>query len=310
MALTAQKLALRLAKYIGVTNFDPTDSSNAAPLHHAGLREGDLDELVACINGALQEMWELAPKALSFSQLSLQLQAPLNVALRAATGSEVVTEFTSYAAWMAGCAIRLNGDARVNEIVDGGRLLRPYQGTGGRVGGVVYLNCATLAAEVISVIGSVKVAGVSDEATALRQASSRAEFERWVLSNEYEAGFPQGCLIETRYYPKDGLTKNQVRLFPLPDEALVLTVGVRLNAPVVRVEDLGATSDPKRTFPIPNGWDEAVLLPLALRRFSAHPNFEANQARVEIERQATVARRLLSAVNPSREMARMVPTFR
>jgi len=62
MSLTIHQLALRLAKHIGVTAFDPGDVSNTNPLLQAGARGGDLDDVVACINGALQELWALAPR--------------------------------------------------------------------------------------------------------------------------------------------------------------------------------------------------------------------------------------------------------
>ena len=61
MALTIHQLALRLAKYLGVTTFDPGVRSNTDPLLQAALRPGDMADVVAAINGALQEFWELAP---------------------------------------------------------------------------------------------------------------------------------------------------------------------------------------------------------------------------------------------------------
>jgi len=55
------QLALRLAKYLGVTTFDPGDRANTDPLLQAALRPGDMADVLAAINGALQEFWELAP---------------------------------------------------------------------------------------------------------------------------------------------------------------------------------------------------------------------------------------------------------
>ena len=152
MSLTIHQLALRLAKHIGVTAFDPGDVSNTNPLLQAGARGGDLDDVVACINGALQELWALAP----------------------------------YAA----------------------RKL-----------------C------------------------------------------------PDGC-------------------------------------PVVTAADVGAVNDPEVTLPLPNGWEESVLLPLALRRFSTHPNFQPESAKPEIERQAAWALRILLGMAGERPAAEMVTDFR
>jgi len=150
MALTIHQLALRLAKHIGVTAFDPGDPSNTNPLRQSALREGDLGDVVACINGALQEAWELAP-------------------------------------------------------------------------------------------GAVRA-----------------------LSAE-------GC-------------------------------------PAVTAADVGAVDDPGVTLAVPGGWEESVLLPLALRRLSVHPDFTPEAARSEIERQAAAARRILQGLAGGRPAATVMGT--
>ena len=152
MSLTVHQLALRLAKHIGVTAFDPGDVSNTSPLLQAGARGGDLDDVVACINGALQELWALAPR-------------------------------------------------------------------------------------------------------------------------EVRALYPESC-------------------------------------PVVTAADVGAVSDPGRTMLLPSGWEESVLLPLALRRFSTHPNFQPESAKPEIERQAACALRILFGMAGERPAAMMETRFR
>lgn len=152
MALTMHQLALRLAKYLGVTAFDPADSSNVDPLLHAAVRPGDLDDVVVCLNGALQEFWELAPRGV-------------------------------------------------------------------------------------------------------------------------RALYPDGC-------------------------------------PVVTATDVGIATDPGVTLLLPSGWEESILLPLALRRLSAHPDFQAAD-RPEIERQAAWAVRAILALDGERpEAAPMGTSFR
>jgi len=152
MALTVHQLALRLAKHIGVTAFDPGDASNTNPLLQGGARTGDLDDVVACINGALQELWELAPRAV-------------------------------------------------------------------------------------------------------------------------RALYPENC-------------------------------------PVVTVADVGAVNDSGVTILLPVGWEESVLLPLALQRLMVHPNFQPEAVKTEIARQAMVARRILLGVAGERPAAELVTGFR
>ena len=152
MSLTIHQLALRLAKHIGVTAFDPGDVSNTNPLLQAGARGGDLDDVVACINGALQELWTLAPRAV-------------------------------------------------------------------------------------------------------------------------RALYPESC-------------------------------------PVVTAADVGAVNDSGLTLLLPSGWEESVLLPLALRRFSTHPNFQPESSKPEIERQAALALRILLGMAGERAAAEMATPFR
>ncbi len=152
MSLTIHQLALRLAKHIGVTAFDPGDVSNTSPLSQAGARGGDLEEIVTCINGALQELWALAPHGV-------------------------------------------------------------------------------------------------------------------------RALYPERC-------------------------------------PVVTAADVGAVRDPGVMLLLPAGWEESVLLPLALRRFSTHPNFQPAGAKPEIARQATCALRILLGLAGERPATAMEPRFR
>lgn len=156
MALTVHQLALRLGKHIGITSLDPADPSNLTPLHGPGLRQGDVEELLACINGALQELWDAMPK----------------------------------------------------------------QGRKERLG---------------------------------------------------DAMAPP---------------------------------------PVVTLEDVGTASDPQRVIPMVEGWEEAVLLPLALYRLTAHPAFQPQGAREEIVRQARVARRLIRRVRRPLKPAVLATRFR
>lgn len=150
MALTMHELALRLAKYLGVTAFDPADASNVDPLLQAALRPGDVDDVVAALNGALQEFWELAPRGV-------------------------------------------------------------------------------------------------------------------------RALYPEGC-------------------------------------PRVMSQDVGVACDPGVTLLLPEGWEESILLPLALRRLSALPGFQAQAARPEIERQAAWAVRIILGLGGERAQAASMGT--
>ena len=307
-------MALRLAKHIGVTSFDPGDASNTSPLHGPGLREGDVEELVACMNGALQELWDRAPVAVRFARLGIDLHAPTTVTLQVTPESTALSAFGGYEPWMDGCTVRIAGDDCDNELVDGQTLLRPYSGAGEAapvtVTATVFADCASPGAEVTGVVDPIGTCGSVHLPRLLTRVASRVEFESWSGMAQKKTGMPEVCLVETRVLPSRSRLGIRLRVHPMPMEAMLLTYGAMLNAPMMTVADVGTVNDPGRTFPIPGGWEESVLLPLALQRLSVHPNFAPDSARDEIERQVATARRMMQSAAPQRPAGRMVPSFR
>lgn len=310
MSLTAHELALRLAKHLEITSLDPADASNTSPTDHRGLREGDPEELAACINAALQELWEGAPTAIRFSRVGSALHEPAAAALTLTHGSNAISAFPQYASWMEGCTVRFEGEEEPNELVDASTLLRPWLGADGTVAATVYGDCANPGAEVIAVLDPVTLCG--GQPGTLRRATLRAEFEAARDRAREETGAPEVCFVETRYFSTQSRLGIRLRVYPMPGEAMLLTYGARLNAPAITTADLGTDSDPGKTFPIPGGWEESVLLPLALQRLSAHPDFvpQNTTARAETTRQAEAARRILAGAAPQRAATGLYPVFR
>ena len=302
MPLTAHQLALRLARHIGVTTFDPGDPSNASPL--AGLQDGDIDEIDACVN---------APVAVCFARLGIELRAPAPVTVQVTAESNALAAFSGYASWMDGCTIRIDGDACDNEVVDGSTLLRPYVGPtteAGMVSATVFADCASPGPEVIGIVDPIGTCGSGHLPALLTRVTSRAEFESWWGIATKRTGRPEVCFVETRFFPARSRLGIRLRVHPMPTESMLLTYGARLNAPVITAADVGATNDPGTGFPIPGGWAESVLLPIALQRFTTHPNFAPESAKEEIARQAEAARKMMQSAAPQRTPARLLPTFR
>lgn len=316
MALTAQQLALRLAKHIGVTSFDPADSSNTDSAQPA-LQPGDTDELVACINGALQELWDTAPSSVRLSRLNVELRAPAALALTVTHGGKAIAAFPDYAAWMDGCTIRFE-TGEENEIVSGSALLRPYCGPtaaeGTEVAATLYADCVTAGPEVIAVLDPMEardLCGASGRL--LPRAASRGQFESWWGLGARKTGFPEVCFVETGYFSgAAGPMGIRLRVHPMPLEALILVYGACLNVLAISAADLGTDSDPGTVLPIPGDWEESVLLPLALQRLSVHPRFKPQDAKTEIARQAAMARRMITRIDPVPNSAgeRLMPVFR
>ena len=82
-----------------------------------------------------------------------------------------------------------------------------------------------------------------------------------------------------------------------------------LECPVVTAADVMSASDPGCAVLLPEGWEESVLFPLALRRLSVHPDFQPATRRAEIERQAVVARRIVMGLVAD-EATKIVLPFR
>ena len=82
------------------------------------------------------------------------------------------------------------------------------------------------------------------------------------------------------------------------------------GCPVVSVADLGAVDDPGVSLALAGDWVESVLLPLALQRLSAHPNFQPESAKPELAREAAMARRILQGLAGQRPAGTLVTAFR
>jgi len=82
------------------------------------------------------------------------------------------------------------------------------------------------------------------------------------------------------------------------------------GCPVVTVADVGAVNDPGVSIPLQENWEESILLPLALQRFTTHPNFQPEAAKPEIARQAALVRQILKALEPKRPVAALGTQFR
>ncbi len=304
MSLTVQELALRMGKFIGITSLDPDDPTNIPPTFQRGLQPGDLEELAACINAALQEVWDLMPTALRFARYGVELPGPTPVELELTHGSPAITTFTGYAAWMAGCTVEVAGER--NTLLDDTALLLPYGGASGS--GLAATVLGDAVAPVAGVVSVIEPLRVGEQRVAVLE--TQAAFESARARDPARRGVPEVAWVETRFDPAVPVQVVRIRLYPMPERPMRLVYGARLNVPSVSVADLQST-DPVPALPIPHGWDEAVLLPLAISRLSIHPDFLINGTqKTEIPRQAAAARRIVEGARPARSGGVVIPVFR
>ena len=104
---------------------------------------------------------------------------------------------------------------------------------------------------------------------------------------------PWTWFIDAAYDQSLGYTQRRIRFSPMPDQAYSVAYIAGMNPPRVTADDdIGVSpdyDDPVTYLPVPNGWVESILLPIALKRFSGTPAFKNSSALPEIERQFKVA---------------------
>lgn len=284
--MTLQGLALRLLRYIGITKFAAQSSGANMDSYEAG---DGLDVLIA-INGAMQEIFAHGPRFVSHRSFAITLPAPVAVTFTATNGSKVISAATPSSAFVSGATLR---EAIDNEIVSTTALLVPWGGTSSG-SGTAYGD-SVLLDSIISAITSPVV--LNSNAEPLTGVSSLAELRARAAywpETQLPANTPRRFLVDSYYGQTDAQLKYRLRVYPMPDVAYTLRFEANIAPPVFVASDLGIDgTDPGKTFDLPNGWDESVLFPIALTRFTASPLFKNKNALAEIARQYREARNIL-----------------
>ncbi len=340
MSMTTRGLVLRLVEYCGVTSLDPADPSNNGVLR-SGLTAGMVPAAITCINGALQEIHKNSPTAMYYRRVGTFLRAPQGITIDVTQNSQAVTVY-GWQDWMLGCSVRMAGDIVVNEFLDQQTLRRPF--TSASQAGLT----ATVYNDTIivnQVPGGGNVLGIREpveipQIRMLVAAGSRKEFYQYewnpMLGDDYHRAYarfaatpkipaqPMAYFVDTERALVNSSTgetteQTQIRLsvLPMPDVLYNLHYGVITDAVSISVADVGSFGpDPWATtgtvFDLPGIWDESVLLPMALKRFSGTPLFGTGNSLIqaEIDRQYKVASSIIQESNPNRAATRIQAVFR
>ena len=320
MSLTAHQLALQMAQYTGVVSLDSSDASNTGVLK-PGMSPLLIPTIVACVNGALQEIHDASPTGAYYRRIGTTLNTPTAVQISLTSGSATVS-VTGWQSWMNGCSVRLGGDTIVNEFTSQTTLRRPYIGTTHTTDATVYHDCIILGQDILGVKGPVEIPQIRLlDSTGSREAFYQYEWNR-IYGDDYGRGLariwatPKMAAQPRAYFTEREKTDtgSQIRLqvLPIPDMSYNLQYGVITDAISISSSDIGTMTDPNTTFGIPGGWDESVLLPMALKRFSGTPTFGNGNPLIqaEIDRQHKKARDILQQSDPNRAATKIVCNFR
>lgn len=292
-----------MLRYVGVTQLLPQPNDSELE----DLLAGDLDDVVGDINGAMQEITNGSPGESREYPGGGLLFGPRQVTLTATTNSPVISAFAGFNASMIGCTIRIQGDTQDNEVVSATALAIPFVGTTGpNIAATVYGDCFTIDPSIKTIPGPVMI----PNQIPLVECSSRDAFMKYLGAPLVTdaAGRPWGYpffyffqktvqrprawFMEGFYQTPLGYLPRRIRFAPMPDQNYQLSFRSTLNAPFFAYADIfdGTTEDDPRTLiPLPDGWVESILLPIAKQRYTANPRFRNESAKPEIQRQYKAA---------------------
>lgn len=231
-APTALVIAKRLLRDFGVTSLDAASPANQV----VPIEEGDLDDIALNMTAAFQEIADDSPAEAMQQPGSAFLHAPANLTLTATEGSTTVSAVTTYASWMEGCTIRIDGDDQDNELINSTTLARAYVGTTGSAkAATIYGDAVTLDETVQHVMEPLFLSNQWP----VPMANSLEEFMReggWPMLADLSAGAmtspfylfsrrPTGnrpwIWIQDAYYdPTLNYLKRRLRFSPMPDQKL------------------------------------------------------------------------------------------
>lgn len=296
-------VAKRLLRDVGVMSLSPANPSG----QNVELEDGDIADVVMAMNAALQECWDDGPAEISQRPGSGFLNAPTTVTLDVTHGSRTIASLTTFAAWMEGCTIRIEGDNADNEITSSTSLARHYTGsTGTGVSATVYGDSFTLDEGVQHIMQPVWVSdNRNGSGWPLPMANSLDEFMRvggWPIVADINGrgistSYPNPLFLNCRkpvgnrpyiwiqdgFYDADSAyLKRRVRFSPMPDNATVMGYVELVTPPRILPEDIHDGSE--ATLPIPNGWVESIYLPICRQHMTGLSTFQSESAKPEIAR--------------------------
>ncbi len=268
---------------------------------------GAATRMLVDLNGALQHIYSLMGDSFWCEEpAGFLVRAPQTVSVSVTAGSQAVT-ITGYAAWMLGCTIVISGDEAQNVIVSAAAnvsLLKPYTGsTNAAASATVYQDVIAPGANVRQVIGPVVIEGkwelVPVPSESVRQiydaggtTRSNHGADPWLYPLTFaqrEIQCPTAYLI-VQQSTHLGNRGPALRFSSLPDEETVITMKVEQTAP--RIESF----DDTRTWLVPHGYHESILMPIVRWKFASWPHFAGNRGDLKDDFEAALA--ILDTLKP------------
>jgi hypothetical protein len=298
--MNVAQLAKRLLVYVDIRSLTEAASTGTEYL----------DDVVTHINLAAQELYSLAPPYVSNRPLSVTLNAPASVqVLDATAGSSEAGEIVGFEDWMIGATFVIAGAApnRLLSYTDtpspASVFVSGLPGSG-TLAGTCYASAAILPDEVIQ-IGKEPYILNSHILTPRNQDVYRRDYGRRTritpVWSEGATGTPIHYWIETLNDSATGKLLKFFRVSPMPTGQVLVNMTARVAPPEIVVADLDAANDGAATtkvIPVPNGWHESYLLPIALFHYMGSPFFKNSDVKQSIAARYTAALNHLQSLQP------------
>lgn len=299
---TANVLAKRLARLLGIVSFDPATPT----LQQFPIQPGDLDDIAGVMTAALQETVSLAPTEIRNRDIGDWLNAPTKVSLNCTQGSTVISGLTPYpnnargVPWMLGCTINIVGDGYNNEINTQTSLSRPFLGGTGATTATVYGDCVQLDDSIGEILPPIQI----PPQWPLIAANTREQFMQisgyplvtdsngapygwpgWWFTQK-AIGRPVAWFLDSYYDSASTYLPRRLRVGPMPDEfySLAYRAGINpIRIDTTDIDNVGHT-DPGTVIPIPNTWVESLYYPICVKLMTGLPQFRNAALLPEVQR--------------------------
>lgn len=262
-----------------------------------------LESAVDAINAAAQQIYLLGPSTISIRDFGMLTRPQATIT---ATGNqyEATATLAGSESWMVGCSCQIGSAIPYNRILSitagVATMQNPLDVAQAESSMTVWGDALAISADITEVLYGVTL----DDKITLRAASSEPDlYSDSLLYNpgDYGRAFPNRLASRPpvpgqprAYYmapimPTGNAASSPLylRLSPYPVKTHTLRFRARVRPPKVTVLDLDAPSNGAnctKQIPIPAGWDESFLLPVAKQIFTGSPFFNNSAQKDEIAR--------------------------
>lgn len=283
---------------------------------------GRCEDALAALNNAFSELVAVAPEFFRKDGRGTAINPPVTVSIAVTNGSKAaVITGASWASWMEGCTIAIDGSDIDNEITaasaSGGdynvTLRFPVDRSSGTVNGTVYHDSFYLQSDELEWVAPIEILGVAELSSItgpgdIKLPRDTEDYGRRTRTHlqtptrrTQATGRPAVFWVDESLTSQAAAPRRRLRIFPIPRDAGTLAYEARIAPPAY--SDPGATT----TIPLSEAHASSILLPIAIYHFQTSPFFRQGPYAAAIEANYQRALALATRADPSPKSG---PSFR